>query len=372
MSRQQKVRVLIIANQEPDCAPNQRFRFEQYLTFLNKEGYECVVSPLLSSSEARLLYNRGHLFRKGWIINRSFLQRKKDLKKVSDFDFVYISRESLMTGSYFFEKKLAAKGIPFIYDFDDAIWNIDVSPANRKFRWLKNPSKTSEIIRFAKIVVAGNEYLANYARNFNPNTVIIPTTVDTDRFVKTRSEENNNKVIIGWSGSNTTIVHLKTILPVLNNIKDKYKDKVDFKVIGDENFYSQSPEIKGEKWTSADEVAKMNDFDIGIMPLPDNEWTKGKCGLKGLTYMACEIPSVFSPVGVNNEIIQHSVNGFLASSEDEWINVLSMLIESPELREKVGKAGRQTVIEKYSVEANKHKYLECFESVLKNHAKENH
>lgn len=365
MSRQPKARVLIIANQESDCAPNQRFRFEQYLKYLESNGFFCEVSPLLSSSEARLLYNQGYYIKKGLLLNRSYTQRKKDLKRIRDFDFVYISRESLMTGSYFFEKNLASLGIPFIYDFDDAIWNIDVSPANKRFRWLKDPSKTSEIIKLATLVVAGNEYLAKYARQYNMNTVIIPTTVDTGKFVRINRGNENGNVTIGWSGSKTTIAHYKTIIPVLKIISEKYGDKIKFKVIGDDSYFNKHPEITGEKWSPEDEVIKMNEIDIGIMPLPDNEWTKGKCGLKGLTYMACEIPSVFSPVGVNCDIIKHGVNGFLAGSNDEWIKVLSMLIESPELREKTGKAGRQTVVEKYSVEANKHKYLESFESVLK-------
>jgi glycosyltransferase involved in cell wall biosynthesis len=360
-----KNRVLIIANQEPDCAPNQRFRFEQYLSFLKEHGYLCEVSPLLSCDEARLLYDKGHYFRKAMLIRRSYLQRKKDLKRMSDYDFVYISREALMTGSFFFEKKLSQLKKPFIFDFDDAIWKIDVSPANRHFSWLKNPAKTSGIIKLADIVIAGNKYLADYARQFNQNTIVIPTTVETGRFKKTHSRNPSEKIIIGWSGSNTTIAHLKTILPVLKIIKDKYGDKVDFKVIGDEKFSCLSPGIKGERWTSADEVTKMNEFDIGIMPLPDNEWTKGKCGLKGLTYMACEIPSVMSPVGVNNEIIRHGKNGFLAASDEEWIEVLGSLIESPELRENIGKAGRQTVIDNYSVESNKQKYLDCFGEILK-------
>lgn len=359
-----KARVLIIANQQPDCAPNQRFRFEQYLDFLNANGFHCEVSPLLSCNEAKLLYDRGHYFKKALLINRSFRLRKNDLKRINDYDFVFVSRESLMTGSFFFERKLKQINKPFIFDFDDAIWKIDVSPANRHFSWMKNPAKTSEIIRIATCVIAGNDYLAEFAGKFNPNTLIIPTTVDTLRFTKTKPRKDSMPVVIGWSGSNTTIAHLKTILPVLKTIKKKYGDKVAFKVIGDEKFFCDSPTIKGEKWTSTDEVEKMNTFDIGIMPLPDNEWTKGKCGLKGLTYMACEIPSVMSPVGVNNDIIQHGENGFLAGSDQEWINTLGMLIESPELREKIGKAGRQTVIEKYSVEANKQKYLDCFNEIL--------
>ncbi|MCD6367133.1 MAG: glycosyltransferase family 4 protein, partial [Bacteroidales bacterium] len=164
--------------------------------------------------------------------------------------------------------------------------------------------------------------------------------------------------------SQTTIKHFLKIVPVLEAINKKYGDKVKLKLIGDENFYNDILKLKGTKWSPEKEVEELAELNIGIMPLPDDEWANGKCGLKGLTYMALEIPTIMSPVGVNTEIIQDGVNGFLASTEEEWIEKISMLIENPDLRQQLGKAGRQTVVEKYSVEANKQKYLDVFNAVL--------
>jgi len=355
--------ILFIANQEFNCAPNQRFRFEQYLNYLENNGFQYKISHLLSSKEAKLLYRKGNYLSKALIIIRSYLKRTIDLQRIKNYSVVYISREALMTGSFFFEKALKRKGIRFIYDFDDAIWNLDVSPANAKFSWLKNPAKTSKIISLAEIVVAGNSYLNDYAKKFNNNVVIIPTTIDTSKFIPSRRNTNSDIITIGWSGSNTTIAHFKTIIPVLIKIKEKYNN-VKFKVIGDDNYFCKELNIKGIAWQSYNEVEELSEFDIGIMPLPDNEWAKGKCGLKGLSFMALEIPTIMSPVGVNTEIINNGVNGFLASTEEEWIEVLSQLIDSLELRLKIGKEGRKTVVEKYSVEANKDKYIKAFNSVL--------
>ena len=131
-------------------------------------------------------------------------------------------------------------------------------------------------------------------------------------------------------------------------------------MIRDPNYSFKPLGIQGQKWSSGTEVEDLQSINIGIMPLPDIEWTRGKCGLKGLQYMGLAIPTVMSPVGVNTEIITHGVNGFLASSKEEWINCLSKLIESAELRKKLGDAGRKTVEELYSVNANKEKYLNLF------------
>jgi len=152
-------------------------------------------------------------------------------------------------------------------------------------------------------------------------------------------------------------------LEFLTAIKKKYP-LVEISVVGDAEYVNESLGIKGIAWSSATEVEMINTFSIGIMPLPDDEWAKGKCGLKGLSYMACEVPTVMSPVGVNTEIIEQGKNGFLASTTQEWITCLSQLIENATLRESIGKAGRQTVLEKYSVASQQNNYLNAFNELL--------
>jgi glycosyltransferase involved in cell wall biosynthesis len=241
---------------------------------------------------------------------------------------------------------------------------LDTSDANKNFEWLKNPQKTACIIAMSDLVIAGNRYLADYACKHNSRVVVIPTTINTREHRKSDIVKKNNSICIGWSGSITTIKHFGQVVPVLKKIKHKYGDRVRFKVIGDESYVNEELGIKGIAWNLQDEVKELSELDIGLMPLPHDEWAKGKCGLKALLYMAMEIPAVISPVGVNGEIIRDGSNGFLAAKEVEWEQKISRLVESKELRESLGRAGRKTVEEKYSVEVNRSKYLECFRTVL--------
>lgn len=356
-------KVLFLIHNRKDRSPGQRFRFEQYLDFLETNGYNCVLSPLLNEKDDKIFYGKGKIIQKVWIVLKGAFKRYADLRRAKDFDIIFIFREAFFTGSYYFEKKISKKGKKVIFDFDDAIWIDNVSNSNKSFAFLKDASKTSNIINLSDLVFAGNEYLKSYASQFNVNIVVIPTTIDTNEYrpVKVATQ---NKVVIGWSGSITTIQHFEYAVAVLKKIKNKYVDKIEIKVIGDANYVNAELEIKGLGWNKTTEISDLCSFDIGIMPLPNDEWAKGKCGLKGLQYMALEVPTIMSPVGVNTEIIENGINGFLATTENDWIERLSDLIESKELREKIGKSGRQTVVEKYSVEANKQKYLDAFNQLF--------
>jgi len=372
MHNSKQKNILVITAQESGLTPGQRFRFEQYIEYLKENGVNLVLSPLLKQAEIKMLYAKGNLIGKVKLILKSFFIRHKDVRRIrkNEFDAIFIIREALMIGSTYYEKKMHKTGYPIVFDFDDSIWLQDVSDANKKFNWLKNPAKTGKNIKLSRLVIAGNEYLENYARQFNHNTVIIPTTIDTKQYTPFQVNKNTDKAIIGWSGSITTIKHFKTITSVLEIIKDKYKDKVEIHVIGDGNYVDENLGIKGKWWNAETEIFDLCNFDIGIMPLPDDEWSKGKCGLKGLQYMALEIPTIMSPVGVNSEIIQNGVNGFLAATHEEWIEKLSLLIENPELRIKLGKEGRKTVVEKYSFDSQKERYLKVFQSVIEEKSKQ--
>jgi glycosyltransferase involved in cell wall biosynthesis len=358
-----KRRILFIVHNRKDRSPGQRFRFEQYLDFLEQNGFEYVISPLLNEKDDKIFYGPGNLLKKAWIVLKGAMIRKKDLGRADTFDVIFLFREAFFTGSSYFEKQFRKSKARLIFDFDDAIWIDNVSDSNKAFAFLKDASKTSRIIALCDAVFAGNSYLKDYALKFNSNVYEIPTTIDTNEYQRVVLPRND-KIIIGWSGSVTTIKHFEYAVKVLKRIMTKYPDKVSIKVIGDGNYWNEELSIKGLSWNKSTEILDLSSFDIGIMPLPDDEWAKGKCGLKGLQYMALEIPTIMSPVGVNKEIIKDGENGFLASTEDEWLQKLSALIESEELRKKMGKAGRKTVEEKFSVDAIKNRYLTLFNKVI--------
>lgn len=361
-------KILFIVDHRLNRSPSQRYRFEQYLDFFKVNGFDWELSEIITKKDDVVFYHPGNYLKKVFILLKSIFIRLNDFRRAKQFDVIFIQREALLLGSSFFEKQFYKRN-KVIFDFDDSIWLLDTSPENKKFEFLKNPDKTKTNIAHAHTVIAGNEYLANYARQFNKNVVIIPTTIDTDFHKPIKkdfdSAQSDRKVVIGWSGSISTIKHFENSISFLKTIIAKYPNKIEIHVIGQASYTNPEINVISKSWSAATEVEDLNCFDIGIMTLPDDEWAKGKCGLKGLSYMACGIPTIMSPVGVNKDIIQHGINGFLATTEQEWIDCLSKLIESVELRQQMGEAGRTTIVKNYSVNANKHHYLEVLNSLIK-------
>lgn len=358
-------KILFIAAHRPERSPSQRYRFEQYFSFLRANGYSCELSYIIDEEADAIFYAPGKFVRKSIITLNSIVQRFSDIKKARGADIVFVQREAFMTGSAFFEKQFKKTGAKLVFDFDDSIWLLDTSEANKRWEWLKSEKKTGKLIALADLVFAGNDYLADYASRFSEHVMVIPTTIDTQLFQRNTPYVESEKVCIGWSGSITTVKHFDMAVPVLKRIKEKYGERVEFKIMGDRRHVCEDLQLKAIPWSVDAEVSVLSSFDIGIMPLPDDEWVKGKCGLKGLSYMALEIPTIMSAVGVNPSIIQDGQNGYLAAGEEEWFEKLSALIDSFELRKRMGAAGRQTVEQRYSVESQKMNYLDSFNALLK-------
>jgi glycosyltransferase involved in cell wall biosynthesis len=339
------------------------------MQFLEENGFDYKYSFLLSASDDKVFYKPGKYLHKLLIFLKSLIKRLRDVIVSNQYDIVFIQREAFMVGTVVFEKLFSYSRAKIIFDFDDSIWLNQVSQSsapNKGLRFLKKPRKTADIIQLSDLVFAGNPYLAAYAERYNPSVVIVPTTIDTSVYQEDSSQRNSNVITIGWSGSKTTIDHFNLALPALREVEKRYEKKVKIKIIGDGNYNNH--ELKNYQaldWKGDEEVDQLNSFDIGIMPLPDDEWAKGKCGLKGLQYMALAVPTIMSPVGVNTEIIQHGINGFLASTTDEWITFISQLVEDADLRKRLGQAGKKTVVDHFSVEVWRDRYLQHFRRLLK-------
>src|SRR5258706_1527611 len=228
------MKILIVCLHMPDRAPAQRFRFEQYLDCLAANGIQCTYSNLLQAGDYKYFYKKGHYTRKLAIVIKSFFKRFRELKKVKEYDIVFIQREAIMLGTSYFERQ-CAKRSKVVCDYDDAIWLEQISGPNKIFRFLKIPDKTKGIIKTSTLIFAGNQYLADYASQFNNHVVIVPTTINTDEY-KPAYNINKDKICIGWSGSFSTIVHFETCIEPLRILKQKYGPKIYFKVIGDEKY----------------------------------------------------------------------------------------------------------------------------------------
>lgn len=358
-----KKKLLCIVQHRYDRSPGQRFRIEQFLPYMKENNWEITYSNILSEKDDQQFYSSGKYFAKFCIMMKSAFHRFKDIRQANKYDAIFVYREAFMLGTTYFEKRLSKKNPPLIYDFDDSIWLNDTSAGNQNLSWLKKPQKTAKICSYADLVTVGNKYLSDYASDYNQNVKVIPTVINTDYHVSAKISVDN-QICIGWTGTETTLKHFEIAIPVLKKIYDKYGDKVKFRVIVNFPYTCNEIPLEVIPWSREDEIEQLSQIDIGIMPLPDDQWSRGKCGFKGLQYMSLEIPTIMSPVGVNTGIINDGENGFLAVNEAEWEDKISQLIESKELRHKFGLAGRQTIIEKYSKNVNQKLFLSVVEELI--------
>ncbi len=360
------LRVLAIVPAIYDTSPGQRFRLEQWEPLLKEAGVEITYAPFETAELRNVLYRKGNALTKIKAISKNLYQRKVDVTAAGDYDLVYVFREAALLGPAWFERKVAKSGVPMVFDFDDAVFVAYKSPSNGYLSYLKFPGKTATICHLSTHVMAGNQYLADYALIVNPRVTIIPTTIDTEKYLPVQRESEPETLTIGWSGSFSTVQHLDTIREVLQELSKTEKFKL--RVIGTREYDLPGVETEAIQWRSDSEIEDLQKIDIGLMPLPDEDWSRGKCGLKALQYMALGIPTICSPVGVNSTIIQNGENGFLAGSRDEWIEKLKLLLHSPELRQKIGIAGRTTVEKGYSAISQAPRVLEVFRAAIKDNA----
>ncbi len=341
------MRLGFLALQAPGCSPSQRYRFEAFQPALERAGIEVDYRWLLDPDDLKNFYGRTGLRQKGTVALHALARRAKSLLSAPKWDVVFVQREAFFLFDAWSEW-LAHLAAPVVFDFDDAIWIHSVSEANRRFAFLKNVGKIPRIAAMANTVIAGNEYLATWARQHNDNVHVVPTCVDTDVFTPPKAR-GVGPVTISWSGSASTVAHLKLALPALERVKQRFGDRVRIRAMGDPTFSHAPIGLIGEQWSPDAELQFLKEADIGLMPLPDDEWSKGKCGLKALTSMASGAPVVLSPVGVNGTIVEDGVSGLLASTEDEWVAAVSRLVEDAALRERMGAAARYSVVQHWSV-----------------------
>jgi glycosyltransferase involved in cell wall biosynthesis len=333
----------------PEEGAGCRFRIAQYLPYLRDAGFDVTISPFYTREYFRLVYQPGRYLTKAAKFLGLAVRRYLELLKVREYDLIFLYREAIPLGPPLLEWLLAKTGVPIVYDFDDAIFLPSVSEANRVISFLKQPSRVASILKYSRRVVVGNEFLAAYARRHNSAVTVIPTAVDTTRF-RPRADQavRATKPVVGWIGSPTTFPYLEALADVLREVASKHPFTLKVSGAGRPvNF--PGIEVQEVPWSMADEVSLFNSCDIGVYPLTDDDWSRGKCGFKAIQCMACGVPVVAAAVGVNREIIVDGVNSFLAASREEWIDKLGQLLSDSALRSRMAAAGRKTIEDRYSL-----------------------
>ena len=223
----------------------------------------------------------------------------------------------------------------------------------------KRFANVADVCRWSSVVSVGNAYLGEFANKYNPNVVINPTTIDTDEHHNIVTDHSNHKFTIGWTGSHSTVQYLDELYPVFKKLEEKYE--FEFQVICDVPARFNLKSMKFVKWTKNAEITDLLNFNVGIMPLPADFWAKGKCGFKALQYMSLGIPAIVSDVGVNAEIVDHGINGFVCYTLDEWYDSIEKLMTQPEFLRQLSKNTRKKIVDQYSVRSNKENFLRLFQ-----------
>lgn len=355
------MRILFVVPYPPGRAPSQRFRFEQYLDALTANGHQYRLAPFISVATWNILYKPGQMVAKALGILGGFARRIGLLFSVPQYDFVFVHREAAPVGPPVFEwliAKVLRKKI--IYDFDDAIWLANTSEANKIAAGVKWHHKVADICRWAYKNSCGNAYLAAYARQFNPRAIVNPTTIDTVHLHnQVRDQAIPGRLVIGWTGTHSTLKYLDQVVPVLAKLENEGLD-FEFRVISNQPPALPLRSLVYLPWRKDTEIADLLGFHVGLMPLEDDPWANGKCAFKALQYMALGVPALVSPVGMNTEVVQSGVNGFVCATAQEWEDSLRLLLADASLRQHLGVAARATIEQRYSVVSNTRNFLELF------------
>ena len=329
---------LLILSRYGDKGASSRLRLFQYIPYLKANGFEVEVSPFISNDYIDSL-NAGGKFSTLKIIGFYF-RRVWKLLGSSRFDLLIVEKELLPWFPPWLERVFHLLNIPYLLDIDDATFHRYDRNPHRFIRWFLG-NKIASVMHFSSGVIAGNSYLANYAMNAgSPKTTILPTVIDLTRYSPKRKYRTET-LVVGWIGSPTTTPYLKLAEKALQEISLVIPLKLILIGAGEPELKNISVERKA--WCEETEVSEIISFDIGIMPLFDDDWERGKSGYKIIQYMACDVPVIASPVGINKDIIEHGVDGFLATSDQDWAKCIKELAGDPEKREKFGIKGRKKV-----------------------------
>lgn len=339
----------------PGTAASPRYRVLQYLPYLRGHGVDCTVACALTPQQYARFTGPDRKGRPLWYHLVETPRRLRHLLEAKNYDIVFVQKA--ITTAYIrgAATLLARRARRVIYDFDDAVHLAPPHPLRSIWKGLEDRAQIQKILAQADLVLAGNSWLGAAAEKEGARTEVFPTVVDTARFVPASAPAAAYR--IGWVGNPSTTACLEPVAGVLGSV-----DGAEVCIVGADPKANLVPNAETRPWSLDTEVEDLQRFAVGIMPLPKTEWMRGKCALKALLYMACGIPCVATPFGAALDVIRHDENGLLADSTEEWRAALERL-RDPALRQRLGEAGRATVVERFSLDRAAPRMLELLESV---------
>ncbi len=316
-----------------------RYRVLQYIPYLNSKGVETSVS----------------------LYPRTLKENFQCFNDLPQYDIIFLQRKRFNQPRLGLLRKRAKR---IIYDFDDSVMY-----RNSKARDPISQTRRRRFVQMIKnsnFVIAGNEFLKSEVLPFNPNVEVIPTAIDQERYHLKTYPLQQDRVTLGWIGDHGSIHYLEKMRPLFEKIGEQYPH-VDLKIVCDTFFDCERMKVIKKNWSSEEEVADLQGFDVGLMPLVDDPWSWGKCGLKIIQYQGVGLPVVCTPVGINKDLVEDGINGYWAMTPAEWEKKLSVLIENSELRERMGREGRRRVLENYTYQACAPRLLSILTRAMEKH-----
>ena len=357
------MKVLALIPNQKGHSPGQRGSIELWEKVLNPAGITIDFAPFESEYLRQILYKPGNNLRKAAEMLRGYRDRLKLMGNIGDYDAVFVYREAALLGPAFLERLIARKR-PIIYQLDDPLFVPYRSPSNGLLSYLKFFGKIKEIIAMSKVVIVNSTPIRQFAEQFNKNIWQVPSVVDTDKFVYRESDQDRERVCVGWSGSQTTIKNLKMIEGPLREISDA--GICDIRFIGSDDVGLEGVKYRGQPWSGETEVDDLQQIQVGLVPLPDNNpWNPYKFIMKTAQYMSLGIVPVGTPMASNTEVIRHGENGFLAASNGEWVEYISTLVNDSTLRKSMSRVAAADAVSKYSLQGNSDKIVSAFRSVVR-------
>ena len=365
-----KKRMLVLCPFPQGVAAGQRLKYEQYLDHWRDKGWEINISSFMDETMWNIVYQRGHTAAKIIGTFRGHMRRLRDLLRIPHYDVVYIFMYVTPLLTSFMERTVLKLAKRVIYDIEDNV-HIQQNQSSRinpnpVVKFLKWPGKIRFLIRSSDHVITSSPFLNIDCKRISKTGFCsyVSSSVDTDRFQPNSIYSNKKTITIGWTGTYSS----KDYLDLLRNVFLKLARKVKFNlhVIGNFKYELPGIDLKVTEWSLDKEITDLQSFDIGVYPLPLDDWVHGKSGLKAIQYMALGLPCVATDIGTNPMIIKDGVNGRLVKTEDQWVNALEDLIKYPNLRRRIGQQARIDAVSNYSRHTISNTYDNILNDVMKN------